>query len=173
MNLQLHRASPIVSTGLVVVAALAVAACSSTGATPPPAIGTEAVSATLSEWKVDLAVSSAPAGKVVFSIANQGAIAHEFLMMRTDMMAGSLPMKDNMIDVGAMGGAMGSGMDMPGTSPAGDMEHPAGTVGVVEEIAPGATAQLTLDDLPAGHYVIACDLPTHYEQGMYTDFTVE
>lgn len=155
----------------VLATALFAAACSPAGASPSPASGN--LTATLSEWNIDMSASNAPAGRVAFAITNQGAIPHEFLMIRTDMMADALPVKDGMIDVMAMGGPMGSGgMDMPGMSPAPSMEHPVGTVGVIDEITAGATAQLTINDLAAGHYVIVCDLPAHYEQGMRIDFTV-
>jgi uncharacterized cupredoxin-like copper-binding protein len=40
----------------------------------------------------------------------------------------------------------------------------------VEDIAVGATPSLTVD-LPAGHYVVICNLPAHYAGGMHTDFT--
>lgn len=168
-----RRPRRLVATGLVLLA-LVSAACSSASTRPTPtSSGTGQVTATLSEWKVDLSAISAPAGKLVFAINNRGTTAHEFLMIRTDTMAAGLPVKDNMIDVEAMGGPMGSpGMDMPGMSPTGDMEHPVGTVGVIGEIAPGATAPLTVEDVAAGHYVILCDLPAHYEQGMRIDFTV-
>lgn len=153
--------------------ALILAACSPTGASPPAATGASGdITATLSEWGITLSASGAPAGKVAFEVTNQGAIPHEFLMIRTDMMADTLPVKDNMIDVMAMGGPMGAGMDMPGMSPPPDMEHPVGTVGVIGEVAAGASDQLVLDDLVPGHYAIICDLPAHYEQGMRVDFTV-
>lgn len=171
--IHVRRQRPGALTTLVLAAALIVAACSPGGASPPAASGPGGdLMVTLSEWKIDLSRASAPAGTVVFSIANQGTTLHEFVLIRTDMTADSLPVNDHVIDVKAMGGPMASGMDMPGMSPAGDMEHPAGTVGVIDEIAAGASAQLKLDDLAAGHYVIVCDVATHYEQGMRVDFDV-
>jgi len=40
-----------------------------------------------------------------------------------------------------------------------------------EDIAPSTTATLSVD-LKAGSYVIICNLPGHYEQGMHAGFTV-
>lgn len=162
------------SLAISLAVGLIVAACSSSGATAVPATGGSGeVRASLSEWKIDLSAASAPAGRVAFAIANQGGTIHEFLMIRTDMMADSLPVKNNMIDVDAMGGPMATaGMDMPGMSPAPDMKHPVGTVAAIGEIAAGSTAPLIIDELAAGHYVIVCDLPAHYQQGMRIDFTV-
>ncbi len=165
------RSFALVTTSLAL--ALAAAACSSTGATPVPATGGSGeVRAALSEWMIGLSAASAPAGRVAFAITNQGAVPHEFQVIRTDMMADSLPVKDSMIDIQAMGGPMDTGMSMPGTSPNPDMEHPAGMVGLVDNVQAGGTAQLVLDELAAGHYVIICDIAGHYQQGMRTDFTV-
>ncbi len=162
----------LLSIGSILATLFVVGACTPAGTSQtPPTGGTGEVAATLSEWKVDVSAASVPAGRVTFSVTNRGAIAHEFLVIRTDTLAADLPVKDNMIDVMAMGGPMGSGMDMPGMSAAPDMEHPAGTVGVIEQVAAGAADQLVLDDLTPGHYVIICDLPAHYQQGMRTDFT--
>ena len=173
MPVHAPRRSQRLITGSMLVALIATACAPATGSPPPSSPPSGQITATLSEWQIDLSASDAPDGSVTFAVTNQGAIAHEFLMIRTDMMAGSLPVMNSMIDVQAMGGPMGSGgMDMPGMSPAPSMEHPVGTVGVIDEIAAGATTQLTIDDLAAGHYVIVCDLPAHYEQGMRIDFTV-
>lgn len=170
MPIRLAR-PPAMLHGLLASAAIIVAACSPTGAGPSPTPGGEVV-ATLSEWAIGLSSSTAPSGQVKFAISNEGTQIHEFLIIRTDMMAADMPVKDHMLDVEAMGGAMDTGMDMPGMSPEGGMEHPAGTVGEVEDIVAGATTQLVLDNLEPGHYAIVCDIPTHYEQGMHTDFTV-
>ena len=42
----------------------------------------------------------------------------------------------------------------------------------VEDIAVGASEELTVD-LKAGHYVVICNIPGHYQAGMRTEFTVE
>ncbi len=41
----------------------------------------------------------------------------------------------------------------------------------VEDIAGGSSESLTVK-LDAGKYVLICNLPSHYEQGMHTGFTV-
>jgi uncharacterized cupredoxin-like copper-binding protein len=46
-----------------------------------------------------------------------------------------------------------------------------GAVGEVEDLAGGKTKRLSLN-LKKGHYVLICNLPAHYTQGMRTDFTV-
>ena len=60
---------------------------------------------------------------------------------------------------------------------------PIGTDGNVDEekltspgekgdIAAGQTTDLTLT-LPAGHYMLLCNLPGHFKTGMHTTFTVQ
>ena len=41
----------------------------------------------------------------------------------------------------------------------------------IEDIVPGATATLTVD-LTAGTYLVVCNLPEHYELGMWAYLTV-
>jgi len=38
---------------------------------------------------------------------------------------------------------------------------------------PPAAAQDLSVNLAAGHYVLMCNAPGHYKQGMYLDFTVQ
>lgn len=161
------------SAAVVTVLALVVVSvgCAGPAATPPSETPSGLISAQLSEWSVELSGHRAPAGSVAFAITNNGAVEHEFLMIRTDMMADDLPVKDHMLDVSAMGGPMDPGDNMPGMSSDPGMDHPVGTVGVVSSIEPGATSELRIDNAAPGHYVIACDLAGHYEQGMRTDFT--
>ena len=41
----------------------------------------------------------------------------------------------------------------------------------VEDLAPGTSSSLDVN-LDAGAYVLVCNLPAHYEQGMFAAFTV-
>jgi uncharacterized cupredoxin-like copper-binding protein len=50
-------------------------------------------------------------------------------------------------------------------------EDAVSVIDEVEETAPGGSASLTVD-LASGHYVLFCNVPGHYSQGMHTDFTV-
>lgn len=174
MSFHAHRSPKAAIIGSLVAATLIVTACSPAGASPSPAAPAGGqITATLSEWSIALSSATAPSGQVTFAISNQGTALHEFLVIRTDMMAADMPVKDHMLDIEAMGGAMDTGMDMPGMPPEGGMEHPAGTVGEVEDIPAGGTTQLSLDNLQPGHYAIVCDIATHYELGMHADFTVQ
>ena len=110
------------------------------------------VAATESEFKVDLGSTTAPAGSVTFHIKNGGTTLHEFVVVRTDLSADKLPLASS----------------APEVDEDSDKLH---SVDEVEDIAVGATADLKVD-LPAGHYVVICNVPGHYSSGMHADFTV-
>jgi len=117
--------------------------------TTAPAPATAAKVAVLmgkpSEFKLTATPTSAP-GKVTFAVANEGNVVHE------------------MVVVPAPNGA--AGLKQPdGTA------SEAGSKGEVADLAPGKTARLTIS-LPAGKYVLLCNLPGHFASGMYADFTV-
>jgi uncharacterized cupredoxin-like copper-binding protein len=109
-----------------------------------------AVTAKETEYKIDLGTSSAPAGPITFQITNAGKVVHEFVVMKTDLAADKLPVDSK--------GAV--------------TEDAAGLTAVdeVEDIAVGASPTLAVD-LPAGHYVIICNIAGHYAGGMRADFT--
>lgn len=130
------------------VVALFVAACSS-GATQAPAGGSSAISADLSEWKIDIGGATGKAGSITFTVSNKGANTHEFVIVATDLKADSLPVVDDLVDESAF-------------TP----------VDEIEDIEPGTTPTLTVD-LAAGHYVILCNIEAHYGKGMHTDLEVK
>jgi uncharacterized cupredoxin-like copper-binding protein len=145
------------STGLgTFVALLAIAAsaaaCGSTGVSSapssPPSAAAASVAVELSEWKVVSTPATATAGSVTFNVANKGTTIHEFVVVKTDLKADALPVVDNKID-----------------------ESTLTPVDEIEDIAVAATPTLTVD-LAAGHYVLLCNIETHYEQGMRADLDV-
>ena len=107
------------------------------------------VAATEQDFAISVASSSAPAGDVTFTITNNGPSTHEFLVVHSDEDPGSLTVDDN------------------GVVPEDDLD----VVDEQEEIAPGTAPSLTVS-LEAGSYILMCNLPGHYQQGMHTGFTV-
>jgi uncharacterized cupredoxin-like copper-binding protein len=109
------------------------------------------VGATLSEFMVTLANAKAAAGPITFQITNGGSTIHEFVVFRTDLAPDKLPLS-----------ADGSEVDEKGAG--------LTPVDEVENIGAGAKASLSVD-LPAGHYVLICNVPAHYKSGMRAEFT--
>ena len=122
-------------------------------ATPPAAAAkpaapalTHNVNATLKEFAVNTTAARAASGRVTFHVRNTGTITHEFVVLRTDHPAGSLPLSNGRADE-------------------------AGNVGETGDLAPGAAKTITLN-LKPGHYALICNLPSHYLAGQHTDLTV-
>lgn len=106
---------------------------------------------TIREWAVEVSSSSANAGTVTFTVTNEGTIGHEFLVVKTDIPDGEIPLDGD------------------------HFSEDAGGIEVIDEIgeyAKETTETLTVD-LTAGKYQLVCNLPGHYEAGMHTAFTVK
>jgi len=127
---------------LAAAAALVIPACSSDDG---------GIDVTVSDFKVEPAETSAPAGELTFDITNDAEQTHEFVIFKTDRAPGALP-------VGGDGD-----VDEEGEG----VEH----IDEIEDITGGSTQSLTVS-LDAGNYVFICNLPGHYDQGMHAAFTV-
>jgi uncharacterized cupredoxin-like copper-binding protein len=109
------------------------------------------ISGSVAEWSVSVDAASAPAGDVSFTIANEGTTEHEFLVVKTDIAPGEIPLDGDRFPEDADG------------------------IEVIDEIGefPADTTE-TLDvTLEAGSYQLVCNLPGHYSSGMFTGFEVE
>jgi uncharacterized cupredoxin-like copper-binding protein len=126
------------------------------GATGPAATSgagpAGAITATESDFKIDVSSSSAAPGPVTFHVTNSGAQIHEFVIIKTDTAPDALPTDDSGNEVNE---------DASGLT----------VVDEVEDLAPGASEDLTAT-LDAGKYVLICNVAGHYQLGMHTAFTV-
>jgi uncharacterized cupredoxin-like copper-binding protein len=138
---------------LVAVLAIASVACSddssssaagSTATSPGGDSGGAAVAATEKDFSIAIDPTEVAVGEVTFTINNEGPSAHEFVVIESDTAPGDLPVEDGLVS-----------------------EDGVTVIGEAEDVAPSTTVPLTLE-LEAGQYVIICNLPGHYEQGMYT-----
>ncbi len=138
------------TTTKTVIAPAATAAApggsSSTVPAAPVPLG-HAVKASLTEMKITDSVDTVAAGKVKFTVSNDGAVTHEYVVLETPTPAAKLPVS-------------------------GGRASEAGNIGETGDMQPGQTKTLTLK-LKPGHYAIICNLPGHYLGGMYTDLTVK
>jgi uncharacterized cupredoxin-like copper-binding protein len=90
-------------------------------------------------------------GDLTFRITNSGTIDHEFLIVKTEIPDGEIPVTGGLF--------------------AEDQEG----IQVIDEIpqfSAGRTEELTVS-LEAGQYQLVCNLPGHYQAGMHTVFTVK
>lgn len=103
---------------------------------------------TLKDFSLTAAPGTFAPGAISFGIDNDGPSVHEFVVLRTDDAPDALPVENGVIP-----------------------EDQIDLVDEVEDIAPGTSSSLDVD-LEAGAYVLVCNLPAHYEQGMFAAFTV-
>jgi uncharacterized cupredoxin-like copper-binding protein len=119
--------------------------------TPPPSSGGTTVNVRLVEFSVVPSPDSAPAGPVTFDAQNNGTIPHDFLVIKTDLAQDALPVDQSSFTV--------------------DTSH----LDVLNQPSPINTEdsqQVTLN-LASGHYVLICNVATHYQAGMHVSFTVQ
>jgi uncharacterized cupredoxin-like copper-binding protein len=148
--------------GLSAALASLLIGCTTTGSPPatpsaaPSADSSDSagtvVDAALSEFKIDLSATSAPAGAVTFAVTNNGTTMHEFIVFQTDLAADKLPLS-----------ADGTMVDEEGA-------EGLTVIDEIEDVEVGATTSLDVT-LPAAHFVIICNVPTHYTSGMHVEFT--
>jgi uncharacterized cupredoxin-like copper-binding protein len=138
------------------VALVSLAAACSGGSSTPAATSTAAggsaggsIDVALSEWKVAPSAAKAKAGEVTFNATNKGATQHELVVIKSDAAPDKLPQASGAVDEKAV--------------------TVAGRVAALDAGKSG-TVKATL---AAGKYVLVCNLPAHYGQGMTTAFTVE
>jgi uncharacterized cupredoxin-like copper-binding protein len=109
------------------------------------------VAVTLADFTITADPDSASAGEVTFDVTNDAEQTHEFVVFQTDLAPDQLP-----------------------TDEGGDVDEAGEGVALVDEIEDieGSSTQSLTVNLDAGSYVLICNLPGHYAQGMNTGFTV-
>jgi len=122
-------AASVVSAGVVVIAA-------SPADTLPSGA---AVSVVLDEWKLKPSQTTVRPGRIAFVVRNEGSMSHEFVVLRTNRRAKSLPVR-------------------------GGKAVEQGRRGKLPQIASGVSGRLTLR-LGPGKYVLICNLMGHYQAG--------
>jgi uncharacterized cupredoxin-like copper-binding protein len=94
--------------------------------------------------------NSVPSGEVSFNIRNEGPATHEFVVFKTDVPEGQLPIRNGIVDEEA---------------------NSVEDVDEVEGISPGESKELKVD-LQPGQYVLICNISGHYQLGMHAALEV-
>ncbi len=136
---------------IAAVLALAAVACGGGGSKSQAPSG-GSVGVTLKDFSISFAEPSVKTGQVTFAIKNDGPSLHEFVILQTDLAPTALPTHEE------------KGVKVA------DEESLKG-MAEKEDIAPGTSTTLTVS-LPPGNYVMICNIPGHYIQGMATGFSV-
>lgn len=115
---------------------------------PTPIAGATEISIDLSEFVVDATPPSTTAGLLDFIIANVGGAQHNLRVIKTDLPADQLPTANGAVDEAQL--------DVLGSS---------------QTIGAGQFTDVVAS-LDAGRYVLICNFPGHYLNGMHTEFEV-
>ena len=115
--------------------------------------GEGAVHVALEEWSIRSGAGettfAVDAGEVLLEVHNDGVVPHALSLIRTDLDPANLPIANGKVDEKA----------------AGEL------VGTIEEF-PGGQIQVGSFALTPGNYALVCNIPGHYQQGMYTTLVV-
>ena len=120
-----------------------------TTATTPEEASGEGIEVGLNEWKVIVEAPSVGAGSTKLEGENEGKVEHELVVLKTDTKAADLEVD------GAVAKVEGE------------------ELGEATGIAPGEKGEVTVELESGQHYILLCNLPGHYQQGMYTDLDVQ
>ena len=158
-----HRWSIALGAGLVGVAVVLVSCGDDNSNTAGGAGSAKAatqVKVTLKESSIVPAPSTVSAGEVHFVVNNTGKEVHELIVVKSDADPAKLPI-------------YGASDKPPEDHLVGDVnEDKVTSMGEVDDIAPGATKDMTIV-LQPGKYILMCNIRTHYTLGMHIAFTVK
>ena len=127
----------------LILLAAVLAACA------PVASGATSIPITLHDDAIELDESSIPSGRIALEILNTGALVHEVEVFSGAADGKILPVRSSVADT--------TGLTL---------------VDEVENILVESNASLVVD-LEPGTYLLICNLPEHYNNGMWSYVTVE
>ncbi|MDM9379481.1 cupredoxin domain-containing protein [Chlorogloeopsis sp. ULAP01] len=117
-----------------------------------PASGVNTVQVTVKEMAFQLSKSNVPAGDVEFVVTNEGRLAHEMELIKTDLPIDKLPLTNgDRLDIDKAGKKIA------------EIE--------ADELKSDTTKTLKVNLTP-GKYLIVCNIPGHFQAGMRTILTV-
>jgi uncharacterized cupredoxin-like copper-binding protein len=139
----MHRQPHAAPISLALLAASALAASGATAGTPARTVNVKLIN-----YRVSPSVRSAASGRVTFVVHNADGVPHNLVVLRTGIAPRSLPV------TGEHGRAREIGRK--------------GSTAVLHD---EQTVRLSLT-LPAGRYLLICNVPGHYQRGMVVAFRV-
>lgn len=114
----------------------------------------------LKDFSVHPNTTEVQAGKLTLEAVNEGMSTHELVILRTDLKPAALPRKEAKSQQG-----------IPIEYLVNEDDARLETVDEIEEF-PAGTSQVKKVFLEPGHYVLFCNIPGHYDKGMYTSLHI-
>jgi len=124
---------------------------------PTPEDEAAALDVSLVEFSVTVVPDAVPAGPARFTVTNDGDVAHQFLVIATDLAPAALPLT-----------ASGFAVDLEQLDVVATAESADGDETMVKE-----ESVVVETDLVAGSYVLICNVPGHYESGMVATLSAQ
>jgi uncharacterized cupredoxin-like copper-binding protein len=117
--------------------------------TPVPGPQTD-VKVSMKDFSIEPSLATAKSGMITFDVRNTGPTIHELVVVKTDVPVNALPVKEHLVDEDDT-----------------RLKH----LDEVEDLEIDARVAFTVGLLP-GKYALICNIASHYEQGMRSEFTV-
>ena len=118
------------------------------------------VTVVLTDFRVQPDATQAKAGRLTFSVMNKGVSTHELVIIRTDLDPAALPRKE-----AKEPHSIGTGYLVI------EDDVRIETIDEIEEF-PAGTRQKKAVFLDPGRYVLFCNIPGHYDKGMYASLHI-
>ncbi|MGZ5340130.1 MAG: plastocyanin/azurin family copper-binding protein [Solirubrobacterales bacterium] len=123
--------------------------------TQPTGAATGALTIKMGDFFFNPKDATSAAGSVQITAPNEGKVEHELVVFRSNDDPAALPLAGGEVDEGALEAEGGV------------------NVGEIEGVQPGQSKSGSFDFTKPGKYVMFCNLPAHYEKGMYGSITVD
>jgi uncharacterized cupredoxin-like copper-binding protein len=151
------RQAPLLTFGLFFTLAFQVCsqiAIAQTGTAEEP------VTIVLKDFDVHPNITQAKAGRLTLEAVNKGKSIHELVILKTDLNPAALPRKE--------------AKPQPGRVTEYLVNEDDARIETIDEIEefPAGTSQKKTIVLGPGHYVLFCNIPGHYDKGMYASLHV-
>jgi uncharacterized cupredoxin-like copper-binding protein len=143
-----------VATGGVVVAGCGGDDGNDSGSTTTQKSGGNDLEIRMDDYSFTPKDATATAGRVKITAPNGGKVVHELVLLKTNRDPGSFDVSGGEVDEKAL---EDSGAEIPGE---------------IADVPPGKSKSMTVD-LTAGKYAMICNLPGHYQRGMYGSLTAK
>jgi uncharacterized cupredoxin-like copper-binding protein len=114
--------------------------------------GTTKIAVSEKDFSISPDNTSPQHGALTFDVKNEGATAHQFVVLKTDIAEDKLPVASGTVNETATG---------------------ITKIAEIPNVDPGQSQTLTTSALAPGTYVLICNLPAHYQAGMHTTLHVQ
>ena len=122
--------------------------------------GEERVTVVLKDFSVRPNITQAKAGRLTLEAINEGISTHELVILRTDLDPAELPRKEAKPN-----------QTIATEYLVNEDDARIKTIDEIEEF-PAGTSQKKTVALDPGHYVLFCNIPGHYDKGMYASLHI-